>query len=70
METIYRCHFLLIHDNARPQNLRQIAKLLDKNRLKTLKWSASSSELSSIENLRGLMKNKVEKIMNKITNEA
>ena len=61
MKTLYPDGFLLQQDNARPHTSRQTTKWLNDNGINILKWPPSSPDLSPIENLWGIIKNKLKK---------
>ena len=69
METLSYDGFLLQQDNATPHTSRQTTKCLNDKGINILKSPASSTDLSPIENLWGIVKNKVKKARNKIVKE-
>ena len=52
------------HDNARPHTARICTEFLRQNNVQVMEWPAKSADLSPIENVWGLLKDKVDKMDN------
>ena len=56
-------HFVLVDDNARPHRGHIVDTFLDNNNISRMGWPAKSADMNPIENVWGLLKRRISRIL-------